>query len=97
VFIQIGGVLTPPPVLNALGTAQASTLSPNVSGLPIYYSPNVAAGKMLVSNRLAAAWHEDGPFQASEEDVAKLGTNVAFYGMGAASVYIPAGVVVVGT
>ncbi len=55
------------------------------------------AGTAIVSNRLTAAWHEDGPFQASEEDVAKLGRNVAYWGMGAPAVYLPAGVVIVET
>ena len=54
------------------------------------------AGTAIVSNSLAAAWHEDGPFQASEEDVAKLGRNVAYWGMGAPVVYVPAGVVIMG-
>jgi len=92
-FGIIGGALVPVNPTNANGTASASTLSPVLSGLPVYYDPNVDAGSAIVSNGLAAAWHEDGPFQASEEDVAKLGRNVAYWGMGAPAIYIPAGIV----
>jgi hypothetical protein len=56
----------------------------------------VDAGTAIVANGLTAAWHEDGPFQASEEDVAKLGRNVAYWGMAAPAVYLPAGVVILG-
>lgn len=95
-FAAIGGALNPAPIQNAIGQADARTLAPVLSGLPVRYDPNVDAGTAVVSNSLAAAWHEDGPFQASEEDVAKLGRNVAYWGMGATAVYSPAGVVIVG-
>jgi HK97 family phage prohead protease len=68
-------------------------LAVSLGGLPIIHVPSLTAGKFIVSNRLAAAWHEDGPFQASAEDVAKLGRNVAYWGMGAGARYIPAGIV----
>jgi len=95
-FAAIGGALNPAPVQNATGTADARTLAPVLSGLPVRYDPNVDAGTAIVSNSLTAAWHEDGPFQASEEDVSKLGRNVAYWGMGAPAIYVPAGVVIVG-
>ena len=34
-------------------------------------------------------WHEDGPFQIDDDDVAKLGRNMAVWGMGATAVYFP--------
>lgn len=68
-------------------------LQVSVGGLPIIHTPSVTAGKMIISNPLAAGWHEAGPFQASAEDVAKLGRNVAYWGMGAGARYIPAGIV----
>lgn len=95
-FGVIGGALVPVNPTNANGTANAATLAPVLSGLPVRFDPNVDAGTAIVSNGLAAAWHEDGPFQASEEDVAKLGRNVAYWGMGATAVYVPQGVVIMG-
>jgi hypothetical protein len=92
-FTEIGGALTPPPVFNQAGSAQASTLAPNLSGLRVIYQPNVNAGTAIISNSEAAKWHEDGPEFVQEEDVAKLGRNVAVWGMGAAAVYVPAGIV----
>jgi phage head maturation protease len=61
----------------------------------IVHEPNLAADTAIATNALAATWHEDGPFQATAEDVEKLGRNVAFWSMGAGAVYIPAGVVVI--
>jgi HK97 family phage prohead protease len=65
----------------------------NVGGLPIIHAPGVTAGKFIASNELAAAWYEDGPFQASADDVAKLGRNVAYWSMGAGARFVPAGIV----
>jgi hypothetical protein len=96
-FAAIGGALNPAPIQNAVGTADARTLAPVLSGLPVRYDPNVDPGTAIVSNTLTAAWHEDGPFQASEEEVSKLGRNYAYWGMAAPAVYLPAGVVILGT
>jgi hypothetical protein len=79
--------------MNTPGIAQASTLRINVSGLEITEAPGLAAGEMIVTNELAAAWFEDGPFLVTAEDVAKLGTDVAIWGMGQAGLFLPAGVV----
>jgi hypothetical protein len=92
-FIAIGSKMTPAPIVNALGTATASTLSVSLSGLPVLHDPAVNVGTAVISNREAARWFEDGPFPATEEDVAKLGRNVAYWSMGAAGVFVPAGVV----
>lgn len=78
---------------NASGTADAATLAINISGLPVVYEPNLTAETLIVTNGLAARWHEDGPFVATDEDVAKLGQNVAVWGMGVTAIYVPAGVV----
>lgn len=95
VFGSIGGVLTPPAygTGNLTGTAQASTLRVNVSGLEVIEAPDLPAGQMLFSNEEAAAWHEDGPMVATAEDVARLGQNRAYWSMGATGVFIPAGIV----
>jgi phage head maturation protease len=95
VFGSIGGQLVPPAygTSNVTGTAQASTLRVNVSGLEVVEAPDLPAGQMLFSNESAAGWHEDGPLVATAEDVARLGQNRAYWSMGAAGIYIPAGIV----
>jgi phage head maturation protease len=96
-FARIGGLpgLVPSAygTQNVPGTAQASTLAINVSGLPIVRAPFLAGSLHLVTNGEAAGWHEDGPFPVSAEDVAKLGQNVAIWGMGTGAAPIPAGIV----
>jgi HK97 family phage prohead protease len=95
VFASIGGLLVPPAygTSNVTGTAQASTLRINVSGLEVVEGPDIPAGQMLFSNESAAGWHEDGPMVATAEDVARLGQNRAYWSMGAAGIYVPAGIV----
>ena len=78
---------------NADGTMLASSLRMESSGLLIQRAPGVSDGKVLVSNRMTAAWHEDGPRFVTAEDVAKLGQNVGVYSFAAPAVYVPAGVV----
>ena len=53
-----------------------------VGNLPIIHVAGITAGKMIASNELAAAWYEDGPFLASDDDVEKLGRNVAYWSHG---------------
>lgn len=79
--------------MNAAGTVQASSLTVNVSGLNITRDRNLPAGTILASNGLAASWLEDGMFTAEQDVVAKLGTDVAVWSLGAPAVYIPTGVV----
>ena len=71
----------------------ASVLAINVSGLPIVRAPFLTGNTHLVTNGEAAGWHEDGPFPISAEDVAKLGQNVAIWGMGATAASFPAGII----
>ena len=96
-FNRLGGlaglVPTPYGTQNVPGTATASTLAINVSGLPIVRAPFLTGNTHLVTNGEAAGFHEDGPFPISAEDVAKLGQNVAIWGMGATAAYVPAGIV----
>jgi HK97 family phage prohead protease len=75
------------------GTMDLRGLQIGIGGLPIIHVAGVTAGKLIASNELAAAWYEDGPFQASAEDVSKLGRNVAYWSMGAGARFIPAGVI----
>jgi hypothetical protein len=65
----------------------------NVGNVPVIHVPSITAGKLIISNREAAAWYEDGPFQAQEEDVMHLGRNVAIWSMGAGARFIPGGIV----
>jgi hypothetical protein len=97
VFAHLGGIpgLWPAPygTQNIAGTATASTLAINVSGLAVIEAPFFPVNTMLFGNGSAAAWHEDGPFIATAEDVAKLGQNRAVWSMGATGIYLPAGLV----
>ena len=95
VFANLGAALTPPAygTSNVTGTAQASTLQVNVSGLNVVEAPYLTAGLTIFANDRAASWHEDGPFIATAEDVAKLGQNRAYWSMGATGIFIPAGLV----
>ena len=96
-FNRLGGLAglwpTPYGTSNIAGTATASTLRLEVSGLPIIRAPFLTGNTHLVTNGEAASWHEDGPFPISAEDVSKLGQNVAIWGMGTSKVAIPAGIV----
>lgn len=75
------------------GEADIRGLSFGLGGLPLIHTPSMTAGKRIVSNSLAARWHEAGPFQASAENVALLGRDVAYWSLGAGARYIPAGII----
>ena len=89
VFAQIGGWDT----FYVNGTAAASTLGVNVSGLPVIHDRQMGAGEIIVSNTMAASWIEDGPFLASVENVKQLGRDVAIYGYGTSAAYNAAGII----
>jgi hypothetical protein len=96
-FARLGGLANLWPsaygTANVAGTAQASTLSINISGLPIVRAPFLTGNTHLVLNDESARWHEDGPFPISAEDVAKLGQNIAIWGMGTGATTVPKGIV----
>ena len=96
-FARLGGLAGLYPTAygtqNVPGTAQASTLAINVSGLPIIRAPFLPGNTHLVTNEAGASWHEDGPFPISAEDVAKLGQNVAIWGMGTGATTAPKAIV----
>jgi HK97 family phage prohead protease len=75
------------------GTLDLAGLNVGIGNLRIIHVPSITAGKFIISNRLAARWHEAGPFQESAPDVPKLGRNVAWWVMGAGARYIPAGII----
>lgn len=78
---------------NVAGTAQASTLRINISGLEVVRAPYLTGNVHLITNEIAAGWYEDGPFPISAEDVAKLGRDIAIWGMGTTAVQVPKGIV----
>jgi hypothetical protein len=96
-WARLGGLpgLWPAPygVANVAGTAQASNLQINISGLPVVRAPYLTGQVTLITNQLAASFHEDGPFPISAEDIAKLGRDIAIWGMGATEITYPAGIV----
>jgi hypothetical protein len=100
VFKKIGGWSSFFPsvygVQNVSGTADARTLSVNVSGLPVVRAPWLdtnAAYNAVVTNSMAARWLEAGPSLVSADNVAQLGRDISIYGYGATAAFIPAGVI----
>jgi len=97
VYAALGGMawLQPPQygTANVPGTASASSLRINISGLEIIEAPALPDGTVIVTNAGAAGWFEDGPFLVTAEDVEKLGRDVAIWGMGATGIFLPSGVV----
>src|SRR5574338_568328 len=98
-FTQFAKLLTPATSVpgmggnTGVGGLDLRSLTVNVGGLPLIHTPSVTAGKIIVSNRSAAAWYEDGPFVAQDEDVLHLGRDVALWSMGAGARFIPAGII----
>jgi HK97 family phage prohead protease len=97
VYTRLGGLTelwpTPYGTTNVSGTATASTLVINVSGLEITEAPTLANGQVVVTNSSAVSWLGDGPFVVTAEDVAKLGQNIAIWGMGSTVAQLPQGIV----
>lgn len=80
-------------VQNVYGTASAATLEINVNGLRIRRAPFLGASTMVVSNSSAAKAAGDTGQLATADDVTKLGTNIAVWGMYEdGEIYFPAGV-----
>lgn len=77
---------------NVAGTASASTLQIDVNGLKVERAPFFPAGTMLVGSSEAAKASNSGAQIATQEDVRKLGRDVAVWGMYTdGEVYFPAG------
>jgi len=94
-FTAMAKLFTPVTTLanTGVGTTDLRSLLVNVGGLPVIHVPSITAGKFIISNREAAAWYEEGPFQAQDEDVMHLGRDVAIWSMGAGARFIPAGII----
>ena len=94
VFVKIGGWLKPVNPQNAVGTGNAAGLSLNLSGIDIVLgNEDMAAGGIVVSNKQAASWYEDGPNPIEAVDVARLGVNYGFYGIAGTAVVNPAAII----
>jgi hypothetical protein len=94
-FVKFGSALLPSMygTQNVSGTADASTLRVDISGLGVVMDPYLPDGTIIVTNRSAASWSEDGPMVIAAPDVPKLGEDTAIWGMAALEVPVPAGVV----
>lgn len=95
-FITLGGLdaLHNPKygTQNAAGTADARTLTIDVNGLKVKRAPFFGASTMVVGSSTAAKFSSSGPQVATEEDVSKLGRDVAVWGFYVpGEVYFPAG------
>lgn len=84
------------PQNNTRGVFDGSTLRANVMGLPIVMAANFAVDEtqdVIVTNRAAIGWAEDGPRFASNDAAGNLGRDVAIYGYAVATPYISSGIV----
>lgn len=79
---------------NTGGTAQASTLHVEVSGITVVPSLMLPAASAVMVNQRAARWFERGPFLISALDVPKIGQDVAIWSLGEGAVFTPKGVVI---
>jgi len=95
VFIALGGAMESSAyqVSNVSGTSSAATLAVDVHGLRVVHGRFLAPGTCIVTNGSAAHWEEDGPYTITALDVPRLGEDTAVYGLGAALITNPAGVV----
>jgi HK97 family phage prohead protease len=93
-FTRLANLIVPSTITVAgASNADVRGLSFNLANVPIIHVPSITADKLIISNPLAAAWYEDGPFQVAAEDVAHLGRDVAFWSLGAGARFIPAAIV----
>jgi len=84
------------PVNNTGGTFDGRTLRATVMGLPIVLAREFATDESedaIVTNRMAVGWAEDGPRMVSVEKPSAGGRDVAIYGLGVTTPFIPAGIV----
>lgn len=75
------------------GIQNAGDLHININGLNIIHKSSVTAGKVILSNPIAAQWLEDGPKWLDAVNAQKLGRDYSIYSFGVGMVYVPAGVV----
>jgi HK97 family phage prohead protease len=93
-FAKLANLIIPSTITIAgASSADVRGMRIELANVPIVHVPSITADKLIISNPLAAAWFEDGPFQVSAEDVAHLGRDVAFWSLGAGARFIPAGIV----
>jgi HK97 family phage prohead protease len=98
VFLALAGLTDivpnyPTNVTASSGIQNGGDLRINVNGLDIVHKSTVSAGKIILSNPMAAQWLEDGPRFLDATNAQKLGRDVSIYSFGVGMVYVPAGVV----
>lgn len=97
VWSQLGGLYIDTPARygtqNTAGQADARNQTLEVAGIEHRRAPFLTAGKTVISNAAAAKFAETGAMLATAEDVAKLGRQVATWGMYVPLLaYFPAGI-----
>lgn len=93
-FTRLANLIAPSSTqIVAASSLNLAGLRVGIGNVPIIHVSSITAGKAIVSNESAAAWYEDGPFLVSDDDVEKLGRNVAYWSLGAGARFIPAGIV----
>lgn len=83
------------PVSNTGGVFDGRTLRAQVMGIPIVLAREFATDESetaIVTNRLAVGWAEDGPRMVSAEKPSAGGRDVAIYGLGVTTPFIPNGI-----
>lgn len=83
------------PVQNVGGTYSLTGLRANVGGLPIVHAREFATNgteQAIVTNRAAVAWAEVAPKFVSVENPSAGGKQVAIYGYGVTTPFIPTGI-----
>jgi hypothetical protein len=98
VFLALAGLTDivpnyPTNVTASSGIQSATDLRININGLDIIHKSTVSAGKLILSNPMAAKWHEDGPRFLDVTNAQKLGRDISIYSFGVGMVYVPAGVI----
>lgn len=83
------------PVNNTQGVYDGRNLRANVLGIPIVLAREFATDESetaIVTNRRAIGWAEDGPRMVTVDKPSAGGRDVAIYGLGVATPFIPNGI-----
>ena len=84
------------PIQNTGGAFDGRNVSATIMGLPIVHAPEFATDESedaIVTNRAAIGWAEEGPRFSQAEVPGNLSRDMAIYGYGVATPFIPAGIV----
>ena len=84
------------PISNAAGDYNIAGVSARLGGLPVVLARNFATDgtqDIIVTNRYAIQWAEDGPRFAQADQPGSTSRDIAIYGYGVATPFVPTGVV----